>query len=243
MNYSRITAACIAASILLLPACGPQYKPRALKPLSQKTAQFEETKNDITVRAQKMARHQSKELFGPSAGHFEKTNICPIQLTIKNDSEARILYDPAQTNLKFADNKSVASCLQYYPATIGSLIVVLGLCGIAAASLFAFPFVFMSAYAGYLMPIAGAGLATIAGILILTPSTSIYYAKTGAIANQEIVHDINSKTITAARTIKPHEELNAILFADKKSFTNTFEIIFENETNKEKIPFTIDFNK
>jgi hypothetical protein len=243
MNYSRITAACIAASILLLPACGPQYKPRALKPLSQKTVQYEETKNDITVRANPIPKAELNEIFGGQGANLAHAPIVPIQISIQNNSNNTLTFDPRKSTIAFADHQLVASYLQHSTFLKGSSIIVLGLIAAGAVYTFTFPFMVAWAFFGSYFYLMATGMAAMTGILVLTPAVSIFYVKKAAVTNHKIEHDVKSKTISEITNIGPNEELDAILFADKKSFKNNFEITLENEETREEIPFTVDFNK
>lgn len=87
------------------------------------------------------------------------------------------------------------------------------------------------------------GVAAIAGVLILTPTSAIYYANNSNKANQEMKSDIQSKTIEDLSHIKAHGQLNAILFADKETFQNKFTLKLVDSNTQIATDFTIDLTK
>ena len=96
MKYTYL----VIASLVLLPACGPQYQKAQLKTFHNATAY--ETKQGITVSAHHMTRSEIHQTFGTRGRKLGYHGLCPIQLSINNNSEANMIFDPAQITLKYA---------------------------------------------------------------------------------------------------------------------------------------------
>jgi hypothetical protein len=225
----------LCAAILLLPACGPQYQNKALIPMRENTAQYQETKNQVTVYAKRLNRSEANALFDGRGKYLFSTHnpIYPIQITVVNKSADEISFDPTKITLKFANPKNVANRLQYQTVfnTVG--IIAAGILGfVILAPLTMIACLSGSATAG--IAILG-GKAALAGLLVITPTASIYYGNAWSKANQRITTDLNCKTArksdTSIATIKPEEELSCILFADGKSFNPQFDVTIQKNNH------------
>lgn len=85
----------------------------------------------------------------------------------------------------------------------------------------------------------GFGAAT--GILILTPTIAVYYAKQARSANHTIDKDIKDVAVTHTRKIAPGQELNVILFTKKENCSDDFQITLINEATQESMAFDITY--
>ena len=218
MKFLHTTTATIVACLFLLPACGPQYKKAQLKSLDTKTACYQETKNGITLSANTLNTKELGVVFGSKGRYLEKSGIIPVQISIANNSSETLQFDPTKINAPFAASKKVASVLSSNASRTAS--------GIIVAGAFAFLLTGLAgALCGALYAITGQALWTLgfipaASVLIITPTSSVYYYNKISSSNVALAHDI--KTMSQAISIAPNQTLDTVLFLDKAQFNGTF---------------------
>lgn len=246
MHSSRITLGALCAAILILPACGPSYQRKALMPLNEKAAQYEETKNGVTLRARQMNKREADCAFKGRGKYLYSANnpIYPIHVSVANNTAEPISCDPAHTTLTYAHPQEVAQRLQHNTALKTILIAGVGTASII--TLGAFLTVFILPIALWSTTALVSGFALWTGILVLTPSASIYYGITWAEDNKHIAHDVCAKTAHCKTEngkviIAPHDEFSYILFADGKSFKPQFDVTVNNQDTA--IIFNVDLEK
>lgn len=224
------------SALLLLPACGPQYQKAQLQPVVAGA----QTQNNIIVSAQHMNRNTIHKTFGTRGRKLGYYGLCPIQLSIKNKSTDNVLFDPALTTIKYANHADVAYCLQNRTVFTTASLVGLGLLATGIATLYTLPFLAFYLVAGTATPFLYIGAGTVAGLLVLTPTVSVYYAKQAHTANREISGDIKNVAVTHTRIIPAGQELDVILFTKKENCHNNFDISLINEATQEQTTIRID---
>lgn len=239
MKFARITSATIVACILLLPACIPQYQKAQLQTFNNATAY--QTKNDITINAQHMSRAQIHHTFGTRGRKLGYYGLCPIQLSIKNNSNNALIFDPTKTTLEYANHADVAYCLQNHTVRNTAGLVGLGLLATGVICIYTLPFALWYYVTGITTTLMYVGFGAATGMLILTPTVAVYYAKQARSANRAIERDIKDVAATYTRTIPAGQELDVILFTKKENCKKDFAITVINEATQEPIIFNITY--
>lgn len=238
MNFTRFTVATIVASLFLLPACGPQYQKPQLQ--SFDNAHAYQTKNDISVAAHHMTRTDIQHTFGTRGRKLGYYGLCPIQLSIKNESTDALIFDPAQCTIEYANHADVAACLQNRTVFTTASLLGIGLLATGAIYICTLPFVIWYHLTGIgTLMYVGFGAAT--GMLILTPTIAVYYAKQAHAQNKVIAQDTKDLAVTHTRIIPAGQELDVILFARKENCKKDFDISLINEATQEKTIFNITY--
>jgi hypothetical protein len=237
MHFIRTAIAPIVASLFLLPACGPQHKKAQLKALD--TAKAYQTKNNITVNAQHLSRAQIHDTFGSRGRKLGYYSLCPIQLHIQNKSDAVVIFDPTKTTIEYANHADVAYCLQNNTVRNTTGLVGLGLLATGAICLYTLPFALWYYATGITTTLLYVGCGAATGMLILTPTVAVYYAKKASTANRATERDIKEVAVTHTRTIPAGQELDVILFTKKENCKKDFAITLINEATQEPTVFNI----
>lgn len=239
MHYIRTTTATLVASLILLPACGSRYQRAPLPPVTQPSTAYGQTKNAITVNAQHLSRTQIHQTFGSRGRKLGYYGLCAIHLHIKNNSDAALIFDPAQATIEYANHADVAYCLQNHMVRNTAGLVGLGLLATGIICLHTLPFALWFYVTGISTTALYVGLSTATGMLILTPTIAIYYAKQASTANRAIERDIKNVAVTHTRTIPAGQELDVILFTKKENCKKDFAITLINEATQESTVFNI----
>lgn len=233
----KLILATSISMLLLLPACGPRYQQAPLSSDSFTTTAYGQTKRQITVNAQHMSRTQIHNTFGARGRKLGYYSLCPIQLSIKNESPNTLIFDPANTTIEYACNKQVAYCLQNHTVRNTACLIGLGLAATSIICLHTLPFALWFYVTGIGTTSLYVGLSTATGMLILTPTVAVYYAKNSRTQNKQIAHDITQIAATQTQMIEPGHELNVILFTKKENCKKDFTITLINEATQESINF------
>lgn len=237
MTFSRVTLATVVACLVLLPACGPQYK-RSQLPQLNETSVSQKTKNNITVSAHHLDRSEIQHTFGVRGRKLGYYGLCPIQLSIKNESKDSVIFDPEKVTIPYANHADVAYCLQNRTVLTTASLLGIGLLATGAVYLCTLPFVVWYHLTGFgVVMYAGLGAAT--GILLLTPTIAVYYAKKAHAQNHIIYKDIKDAAVSHTRIIPAGQELDVILFTKKENCTKDFAVSLINEANQEVTTFNI----
>lgn len=236
MTFAHLTCTAIIASLLLLPACGPQDQKPQLKLLKSKTTHYQETKNGITVNSNILTPRESQAVFGPRGKYLAKHGIMPLQISIINKSNDRLEFDSAQLHAPRADNKKVISCLTSNTSrsvcsivALGGLLTFLtGIVGLGFWGMYAF-----TGHATYLL-----GLLPVTAAIIGTSTGSIYTYKQVNSSNTAIIHEI--RALTQPTTIEPGQTLDTLLFLDKSQFDKDQIFSMAVKSNTGNTTFTIN---
>lgn len=238
MKSSHVSLATLGAALLILPACGPQYQKPQLKDFNtQKTIL---TQNKITVSTHHLSRAQIHQTFGSRGRKLGYYGLCPIALSIKNESSDTMLFDPEHVTLDYADHKHVAACLQNRTAFTTASLLGLGLLATGGIYVCTLPFIIWYHLTG-LGTLMYLGLGAATGMLILTPTASVYYAKKAHAQNKLIEKDVRDITASATRAIGPREQLDVILFTKKENCKKNFSVSLINEATQEVTQFNFDY--
>lgn len=226
----------LIAALLVLPACGPQYKKPQLKDVA--SVDTYQTQNGISVNAQHLTRAQIHQTFGIRGRKLGYYGLCPIALSIKNESADSIIFDPANVSIAYADHAQVAACLQNRTVFTTASLLGLGLLATGAVYLCTLPFVIWYQITGMgTLMYLGLGAAT--GMLVLTPTACVYYAKKAHAQNKIIETDMHDIAACHTRTITSGQELDVILFAKKENCSKDFSVSLINEATQEPTLFNI----
>lgn len=238
MLFTRISLATIVTCLLLLPACGPHYQGNQF-PQIAKTSVLQETKNNVTISAHHMNRADIQQAFGTRGRKLGYYRLCPIHLSIKNNSTDTFIFDPTCTTLPHVNHADVAYCLQNHTARNTAGLVGLGLLATGTICLYTLPFALWYYVTGITTVGLYIGLGTATGTLLLTPPVAVYYAKQVHHANRRIYHNIKEVAVTHTRAIAPGQELDVILFTKKENCKMNFEVRLINEATKQITIFNI----
>lgn len=234
--YFRFSILFLIPLFLLLPGCGPQYKSKSLASLSQNTAHYQETKDEITVQARLLNKKEINYIFSNKASRLlnGKSPIYPIEITITNNSKNVITCNPEDTDLAYAKPQEVVRRLQEN-TTRNTAFIAAASVGILALCTIGIGIVGLTlALSGISAGITGLGIgiALCGGLLFLTPTASIFYKKSSVNFNKEVSRDISDKTISHIASLNPKEKLSFILFADGRLFKPSFLMNIDNQKNK-----------
>lgn len=235
MIFNRFSSATIVASLLLLPACGPQHGNLQREPINAVRTQH--TQNDISASAYHMNRADIHQTFGTRGRKLGYYGLCPIQLHIKNNSNTAYIFDPTKTTIEYADHATVANCLKNNTVRDTTIIATLGLAATGIACLYTLPFALWFYITGIGTASLYIGLSSVTGMLIVTPAASIYYAKQAYRANQEITHSMKNMAVTHTRIIPTGQELEVVLFTKKENCKKDFSLSLINEATQEVTQF------
>jgi hypothetical protein len=235
----KLILATSISALLLLPACVQHYQRAPLSSDSFTTAQSL-TKHQITVNAQHMSRTQIHNTFGTRGRKLGYYSLCPIQLSIKNESPNTLIFDPANTSIEYACHEHVAYCLQNHTVRNTACLIGLGLAATSIICLHTLPFALWFYVTGIGTTSLYVGLSTATGMLILTPTVAVYYAKNSHTQNERIAHDITQIAATQAQMIEPGHKLDVILFTKKENCKKDFTITLINKATQE--PTIINVN-
>lgn len=223
--------------LLLLPACGA-FKKRSQLPQSNQSNEYA-IKNNVALTAHHLTRAEINQTFGTRGRKLGYYGLCPIEVFIKNNGTDTLVFDPANTTLEYANHEHVAYCLQNYTVRNTVCLASIGLLATSIACIYTLPF----AAWFYITGIGTAGLyigaSTATGMLILTPTVAVYYAKNSYGQNRRISQDIKQIAPTQTQSIEPGQELQVILFTKKKNCKKDFTVTLINEATQESINFDV----
>lgn len=223
--------------VLLLPACIWQYKRNQLPKIQE--AQSHMINENVSVTAHHMNRAEIHQTFGTRGRKLGYYSLCPIQLNIKNNGNSPLIFDPAKTTIEYANHADVAYCLQSHTIRNTAGLVGLGLLATGALCIYTLPFALWFYVTGITSTLLYVGAGAAAGILVLTPTVAVYYAKQANAQNQLIAQDIKDIAVTHTCIIPPAQQLDVILFTKKENCKKDFAITLINEATQEPTVFNI----
>lgn len=232
--------ALLIGTLLVLPACGPHYQ-RTQLPSVNEISYSPKVKNDITVAVHHMTRAEIHQTFGTRGRKLGYYGLCPIQLFIKNNTHNAVIFDPSKITLDYANHADVAYCLQNQTSRNTAGLVGLGLLATGIAFIYTLPFAAWYLITGITTAGLYVGLSTTTGMLVLTPTVAVYYAKKSQINNCTVAQDIKNIAVTHERIIAPGQELDVILFTKKENCKKEFQISLVNEATQESTTFNITY--
>lgn len=245
MHYTKQTSTLLLSLgvLLVIPACGPKYQSKQLKPLNTRSAQFEQTKDNVTLRVKQLNKQETNALFDNRASElFTKNNpIVPLQITITNNSAKDLLFNKKTFTLDICNEHDVISRITFYDPT-GRVLVkrTLSALGLGISGLGIYP----AAWLAVFIPPLGITLCYgLAGTFIYSCYSFITsdneYDKCEK-ENIKIDDDFTHKTIEGnSVVIKANNEFTALLFANGKTFKPNFALTLSDSDNK-KLAFDID---
>jgi hypothetical protein len=211
-QLQRIFISCSALSLLFIfSGCGPKYRAKRLEHLNKKTADYHETKNNVTVYAKKFSPDDleyyftnERYLFGGGVVNRMQRHLEAIEVTVDNGTANTLILDPKAISLDTMNLKSVYkkvsfSCIppMLYTAAIGA----------GWATLFS-AIIFHKVLAVFVVPVAIAdGL--IGALYVHGP-------------NKHLKKDLTQKMLQDKQVIYPDELKSFLLFVNKKEFVPSF---------------------
>jgi hypothetical protein len=244
MHYTKQTSTLLLSLgvLLVIPACGPKYQSKQLKPLNTQSAQFEQTKNNVTMRVKQLNQQEANAQFNGRASKLfmRKYSIVPLQVTITNAGTDEILFNKSALDLDLCNEREVAELL--YTNAQSRVIGIRALCGagFGVSCIGIYPALWIAALGipfGVPLLMSLCGAAIYSGYAFMTADNQY---ETCADVNDVIDKDISAKTLKVnAATIKPGKELNYLLFANGKTFKPNFTLTLSDSDNK-KLAFDVD---
>lgn len=194
----------LALFLILLSGCGG-YKIRPLKPLRKYEADYEETKNGITLYVKRLDREEAHECFSGRQIPFKQ--VVPLMLTLKNNSSHSISFSARHIGLTLFDYQAMIRLMHRSVAA-----PLLAGTGMAVATDIA-----TSATGDRLARTVGA--AASAGSLIGGAGASIAASSD----NDSFAVDLRNKLLDRV-SLWPGEKMTKVIFADKSQFRRQFKI-------------------
>lgn len=244
MKFSRLLLSFAVIALVTLSGCvrAPKYTPRPLTKLTKETADYSQTKDNVTVMAKKLTGAESAETFGTDLTTL-KEGITPVQLTVENNNPINMQINSKDVNLRLLSEKNITEKLSHsvgarvagYGALMGSS------AGLAVGGFFAtVEGVVSLAYIGVGMPLLATGSVLLFGgaaLFVAAPIIGIINAVKTAKVNKLIKADVEEKTLSTL-TIQPNETKNTLIFVHTKDLPNEFNLKVAHEADANR---TIDF--
>lgn len=241
IRFNAILLTAVSGLLLfILPACGPRYKKTNLKPLTTATATYEQTKNNVCLRAKKLSKKETNELFD-GRGHylFKKRGIlpvkeyayCPVQFTIHNESNHQLSLSPEDIALKQQDIEQIVKRLKFNPLWAFTKPVVISTAAFGATLSAVALTLILSGNPELILLLAGD-----ASSFLITATNSIgaaigikdaYQAST---CNALIKEDVLEKTLTSETFIAPQDHLNKVIFVEENNLKESFGLTLHSNT-------------
>ncbi len=244
---SAISRGVVIASVLVLvPACGPRYNKKSLKPLTSVNADYQETKKDVTVRAKKMSSKEVLTLFNNRGNEiFEnaKNQIHAVQLSCLNQSDTVYTIDKKSIGIPLVQIDTLYKKMAWSPGAQVTGVVLGGVglgIGVTAANAY-----LLSTGIFFSMPLVASIAGLTAGFvpysfLFGLPYLCYSLAKQGKTANEALEKDLNKKTVGDCLAISPKEQKDWLIFITQKDFTPSFFLTCSSLTNNDLVTFNIN---
>lgn len=131
MNYT-ITLPILVATLLILPACGPQYQVKQLKHLSADSALFEQTKDNVLIRVHPLDTFEENALFDGRGYYLAKNRPAyqAIQITIFNKTDHTYIIAPELIDLKLVPADAIIEAIQFNTTARAIIPLAIGTAGI-----------------------------------------------------------------------------------------------------------------
>jgi len=204
--------------LLFLSGCGYRYNSRSLKHVKKSKADFIAKKEEVELRVKQLGPKKISRLF--NGQRLNSKRIVQVLLTVKNDSNADILFDEKSIGLKLLTAKEVSLRLS---RAVGGRVVA----GVAAGVV-AWPILVMTGAVGALLlgevlfgmhGCAALGIFATVGGSILFAGFPVIVASTGySVAqarrfNKKLANDVKCKVISK-QIIPAHKKQSALLFTE-----------------------------
>lgn len=245
MKIRTILLALGICCIALLPGCvkAPKYSAQKLSRISERSADYQETNKDVTLRIKKFSTDDCLSVFGDQ-GHYisrGKRGLYPLQLTITNNNINPWELTPEGIDLKLVPSSYVLNKMQYSPLGRFFGYSALGVVTYCVCLATAIPFVATTAFG--VLPLAiPLGFACIGGGLftMATPFIALHQAIGTGEANNMIATDIKEKALRTL-IIEPGNTENKLIFVRKKQYKEQFTITLQQDApGKECLTFKVD---
>lgn len=243
MYYTKQTSALLLSLgvLLVIPACGPKYQSKQLKPLNKQSAQFEQTKDNVSLRVRKLSAQEADVLFDKHAKQlFSKTDpILPLQCSITNTSDKTILVKKHGIDLDLVKTNEVVKRigkgkdLSYALIGVGSAALI-----VSAIAIFPYGLAFLFFCGAPACLIAGA---VSTGFFIVATPLAVYYNNdTVNQYNKTMNGDISKQVIADSIAIEPSKTVDFLLFADGETFKPNFTFTVSDADAKKHTIFDVD---
>lgn len=235
----------IASLLVLVPACGPRYKDKSLKPLNSINSHFESTNNDITMRARTLTSQEAMDLFdGRGKKLFTgKKPARAIQIACANNSSGACQINNTDFALKSMTQEELYNELRFsglqraLSIGIGGGLGLIGISSLERLNYFALtslnlPWFFCSS-----VVLLGA---TISAGALLIPALTVKHVIESKHYNKKIKYDINSKVGNVRQIVDPHSQKDWLLNVKHHNFKTSFLIKVTDCYTNELTTFNID---
>lgn len=236
----------VASMLVLVPACGPRYRKKNLKPLTSINADYQETKNDVTLRAKALSASELVTLFngrGNDIFEHSKKQIHAVQLSCLNQSDTVYTVDKKSIGIPLIEIEKIYKKMAWSPAAqvTGVALGGFGLgIGITAANAY-----LLSTGVFFTMPL----VASIAGLtaalvpysfLLGIPYVCYSLAKNGRSANDALEKDLSKKMIGDCLVISPKEQKDWLIFINQNDFSPSFLLTCSSLHSNELVTFNVN---
>lgn len=240
ISCKRIMSCFSIIMLLGLTGCVKKYRAKPLAPLTKQTAQFVQTKKDVTVFAKKMTVEETKEVFN---GCHAQT-LCPIALTINNEGKETWAIGRGNVGVCYMSSEEVFKdfCKPHF--TNPWAVFGIG----TAASIVALPVAVVAdicisgsiPYAGIVGALVGLSIVP-AGIVAFSVASVICAAQRRAYM-RALSADITEKMLLhTPAMLMPHESLTKLIFVPSDNGENEFPLtVHKAQDIKECLIFNIN---
>ena len=216
--------------ILLLPGCA-SYQTRQLKHLSQETAMYDQTNEQVTVRIYPLNKRDANKLFD-GRGYYlfsKKQTYYPIQITVFNKSNETVLLLPENIELAIASKPAIIKAMEYDVGARTAIPLAIGILGVFAR-------IAAGSDSHY------GNCATTTDSVAIGASSAIIAGDQNAAsknANASLTEDIDEKVLSSdGLVIKPFDKNTTLIFVEKPLFKTDFSLVLQR-ANGNLIPFDV----
>jgi len=248
MNYTQKIVSCAFIGLLLfVSGCAKKsnYKPHSLPSLKESVhVDYQETKEQVTVRAKKFTHNDCDTFFGDRASKIlsGKRPLQPIQLCIENSSKVAVLLFDENINLRLVPTQMVAGRLTPYRFATSAIWSGVGLFGLSVITL---PWLFPAAFPlfchilgafGTILSVNGAVFFFLSAPLILVATPFIFIADNALFRScpKELKNCIHKTEKGKAVVIHPDGIIDMLIFVHCDQFKPTFDVTLLNENDQTK---------
>jgi len=239
MNYAKSMLACCCIGLLLsLAGCAKKssYKPHQLLSLKDSAhIDYQETKEQVTVRTKAFTKIDSDYIFGERADRIigVKDPLQSIQLCIENNGPSAVKLVESSIDLPLVSSKEVTQRLESRSKYIaGGIVGGIGLCGILVGVI-AIATTTVTCPCCVLVPLVfhcGIG-----SLLVIASPFAYMIENSGTRAeNSRINNYIQETNIGKEIVINPGKTIDMLIFVRKAQFKTTFDLTLLNEQDQTK---------
>jgi len=249
MNYKKLIFSFMSFGLLMcLAGCAKKrnYKPNKLLSLKESAhVDYQETKEQITVRAKAFSKIDCDYIFGERADRIigEKDPLQPIQLCIENNGSNNLKLLESKIDLQLVSAKEVTRRLgtssNYLASGIWGGIGLSGIVsGIVSTSVIASSAVCPCAF---LLPV----MLISVGCLVAMTSPFVFLIENWSLSaeNCRVSNYINTTSPGKKIAINPGQVIDVIIFVKQNEYRSTFKCTLMNDETGKEISFIIKLNE